>query len=276
MLELPETITIARQMTQVLTGKTINEVVVYKTPHKMMWFEGDPDSFSGLLTGRRVTGAEAAGGYVKLLCGQIIVSFQDGVMPHYHQPHEPAPERHQLYLRFDDGSALSAVVRMYGGIGVFEDGNNNNPYYLVAHQKPSPLSDAFTPEYFASLRGYQGSEKNSAKAFLATQQRIPGLGNGTLQDILWRAKVHPKRKLGTLSDAEFTALYHAVKEVLHRMAEAGGRDTERDLFGNPGGYQTVLSAGAENAYCPACGGIVKKESYMGGSVYYCEGCQIKA
>lgn|GEM_PF-2077218 len=30
------------------------------------------------------------------------------------------------------------------------------------------------------------------KAFLATEQRIPGLGNGVLQDILWTARIHPK------------------------------------------------------------------------------------
>ncbi len=275
MLELPETTTLASQIAQVLTGKTINKVIANKTLHKMMWFEGDPNSFSGLLTGRRVTGADAAGGYVKMRCENLIVSFQDGVMPRYHEPAAPEPERHQLYLRFDDGSALSAVVRMYGGIGVFEDGNNNNPYYCCAHQKPSPLSDAFTPQYFASLREYKSSEKSSIKAFLATEQRIPGLGNGTLQDILWRARLHPKRKLGTLTDAEFDVLYHAVKQVLHRMTEAGGRDTERDLYGNAGGYKTVLRAGAEQGYCPTCGHAIKKESYLGGSIYYCEGCQIQ-
>lgn len=273
MLELPETATLASQIAQVLTGKTITKVIVNKTPHKMMWFEGDPNSFSELLTGRRVTGAHAAGGFVKMRCENMVVSFQDGVMPRCHEAAAPAPDRHQLYLKFDDGGALSAVVRMYGGIGVFEEGNNNNPYYLCANKKPSPLSDAFTPEYFASLRDYKGSEKSSAKAFLATEQRIPGLGNGTLQDILWRAGLHPKRKLGTFTDTEFDALYHTVKEVLHRMTEAGGRDTERDLFGNTGGYKTVLRSGAENGYCPACGGIIKKESYLGGSIYYCAECQ---
>jgi len=50
----------------------------------------------------------------------------------------------------------------------------------------------------------------SAKAVLATQQRIPGLGNGVLQDVLWRAGVHPKRKLGTVSAAGREKLYGAV------------------------------------------------------------------
>lgn len=60
------------------------------------------------------------------------------------------------------------------------------------------------------------------------------------------------------------------------MTEAGGRDTERDLFGNPGGYKTALSANTVGAYCPACGENIKKEAYLGGSIYYCEGCQEKS
>jgi len=27
--------------------------------------------------------------------------------------------------------------------------------------------------------------------------------------------------------------------------------------------------------CPACGALIKKEAYMGGTVYYCESCQRK-
>jgi formamidopyrimidine-DNA glycosylase len=45
-------------------------------------------------------------------------------------------------------------------------------------------------------------QKLSLKAALATEQRIPGLGNGSLQDILWQAHLHPKRKTNTLSDEE--------------------------------------------------------------------------
>ncbi|HBT18319.1 MAG TPA: endonuclease VIII, partial [Firmicutes bacterium] len=40
-----------------------------------------------------------------------------------------------------------------------------------------------------------------------------------------------------------------------------------------GGYQTKLSKKTVNKPCPVCGSIIKKETYMGGSIYYCEGCQ---
>jgi formamidopyrimidine-DNA glycosylase len=84
-------------------------------------------------------------------------------------------------------------------------------------------------------------QKLSAKAFLATEQRIPGLGNGVLQDILWYANIHPKRKISTLSAEQKHKLFRSVKTILAEMTELGGRDTERDLFGCNGGYITRLS-----------------------------------
>lgn len=116
-------------------------------------------------------------------------------------------------------------------------------------------------------------QKLSAKAFLATEQRIPGLGNGVLQDILYNAGIHPKRKIMKLSDKEIQALFHSVKNTLKEMAQKGGRDTEKDLFGRPGGYATKMSKNTLHQSCSRCGSVIKKETYLGGSIYYCEGCQ---
>jgi formamidopyrimidine-DNA glycosylase len=57
------------------------------------------------------------------------------------------------------------------------------------------------------------------------------------------------------------------------MAIQGGSDTELDLFGRPGGYKTIISKNTVNKPCPACGTIIKKETYLGSNVYYCEKCQ---
>jgi len=108
---------------------------------------------------------------------------------------------------------------------------------------------------------------------LATEQRIPGLGNGILQDILFNAKLHPKKKVGSLSDGDKEALFDSLKITICAMASEGGRDTERDLFGNPGSYKTILCKNTVNKPCSICGTMIKKEAYMGGSVYYCDKCQ---
>ncbi|MGB4717193.1 MAG: hypothetical protein WBH42_07390 [Bacillota bacterium] len=128
---------------------------------------------------------------------------------------------------------ISDILRAYGEF--------DNSYHLGARTKPSPLADEFDYTRFKSLLQGQRLESLSAKALLATEQHIPGLGNGVLQDILWTAQIHPKRKVSTLSKEQLHTLFDSVKSVLREMVDKGGRDTERDLFGNPGGYETVLS-----------------------------------
>ena len=181
-------------------------------------------------------------------------------------------KKHQLLVEFDDGSALSCGVQMYGGVWAFLEGTFDNGYYETARTKPTPLGDAFTYDYFAGIVA-AADGKISAKALLATEQRIPGLGNGVLQDILFRAGIHPKRKVSTLTEADVRKLYESVVQTLRAMTEAGGRDVEKDIFGNPGGYRTILSRLTVGTPCPVCGQAIVKEAYLGGAVYCCPGCQ---
>ena len=272
MLELPESFALAQQVRERLIGKGILSVAANRSPHKFAWFFGEAQDYPRLLQGRAVDGAAAWGGFIEIRLGDMRLVFGDGVRLRLYPAGEPLPEKHQLCLGLDDGSSLLATVQMYGGIWAFQEGENDNPYYLVAREKPSPLTDAFDEAYFASLLE-AGSPKLSAKAFLATEQRIPGLGNGCLQDILFAARVHPKKKIGALSDGQLDGVYHSVKQVLAAMAQKGGRDTETGLGGQPGGYTTILSKNTWRSPCPVCGGEILRQAYLGGNVYICPACQ---
>lgn len=273
MIELPESITLARQMTKELKGKRVKRVVAGKSPHRFAFFCGDPLAYDAMLRGKVVGKTKAYGGHVEIGLEDYRLDLNDGITFKLLASGEPEPKKHQLYILFDDESALSMSVQMYGALSAFLQGTNANPYYLAAREKASPLSDAFDVDYFRLLMGSVDQKKTSAKAFLATEQRIPGLGNGVLQDILWTARIHPKKKLADMSGQETAELYMAVKNVLADMAEKGGRDTEKDLYGQAGGYKTVLSKNNEEMICPNCGGAIKKEAYLGGSIYYCPACQ---
>lgn len=91
---------------------------------------------------------------------------------------------------------------MYGGLLCFNAGELDNKYYQTAQEKPSPLSGAFSQDYFNKMASDPLAQKLRVKAFLATEQRIPGLGNGVLQDILFNAKVHPKTKIAAHSGTD--------------------------------------------------------------------------
>jgi formamidopyrimidine-DNA glycosylase len=273
MIEIPEAVTLSRQLMECFAGKQITRIAAGISPHKFACYYGKPESYMDLVAGTTFQGAKAVGGMVEAAAGDVRMLFSEGTRLRYLKPGEPVPKKRQFEVVFSNASQLVATVQMYGGMGAFREGENDNPYYLVSQQKPSPLDERFDVAYFEALISAPGSEKLSAKALLATEQRIPGLGNGVLQDILYRARIHPKRKVGTLGESDRERLFRAVKGTLGEMTERGGRDTEADLFGNPGRYVTVMSRNNVGKPCPACGAQIQKAAYMGGSVYFCPGCQ---
>ena len=273
MIELPEAINIAGQINDTIHGKQIVNVTAAHTPHKLAWYYGKPAKYSDLLIGRAVGKANACGSMVEIKAENANILLGEGAAIRFHGENEPHPARHQLLIEFEDHSALSASIQMYGGIGSFLDGELENPYYKAAKEKPSPFSPAFDRVYFDRMISAPETQKLSLKALLATEQRIPGLGNGILQDILFNARMHPKKRVNTLSEKDKEILFNSIRATIAAMAAQGGRDTELDLFGHPGGYKTILCKNTVNKPCPVCGTIIKKEAYMGGSVYYCEKCQ---
>jgi formamidopyrimidine-DNA glycosylase len=243
------------------------------TAHKLAWYYGDKSKYSELLDGRTIGRAEAHGGLVEIEAEGVAILLGEGAGIRFQGPGVPRPVRHQLLIEFVDGTSISATVQMYGGMGAFPKGELDNPYYLVAKAKPSPLSAAFDAAYFDRIVSPEEVQKLSLKGLLATEQRIPGLGNGVLQDILFNARMHPKRKVMTLSGRDRRLLFTCVKRTLSTMADRGGRNTESDLVGRRGGYQTILSKATAGKPCPTCHTSIEREAYMGGSVYYCPTCQ---
>jgi len=273
MIEIPEAESLARQFNQTIAGKVITQVVAGLSPHKFAWYYGNPKDYHALLQGKPIGTAIARGGMLEIGVGENILLFTDGVVLRFHTKNEQRPQKHQLLIEFEDKTAISASVQMYGGLWCFKEGEFKDVYYLAARSKLSPLSDKFDKAYFDKLINSSDVQKLSAKAFLATEQRIPGLGNGVLQDILYNAMIHPKRRIETIANEEKDAVFHSVKSTLKKMTEQGGRDTMKDLFGRAGDYITKLSKNTINNPCPICGSRIIKQAYMGGNIYFCEGCQ---
>jgi formamidopyrimidine-DNA glycosylase len=116
-------------------------------------------------------------------------------------------------------------------------------------------------------------KKRSAKALLTQDQLIPGLGNAIAQDILFRARLHPRHPIAELDADQKTALYGAIVDTVAEVIEQGGRYDEFDLYGQAGGYVRLMDKNALERPCPACGGEVQKIQYLGGACYLCPACQ---
>ena len=152
MIELPEAQTLAHQITQQLSGKTILSSAAAQSPHKFAWYHGDPAGYPAKLNGGKVLAARGIGMFMEITLSSATLLFSDGVNLRLHPAAGLIPAKHQLLLNFEDGSSLSASVAMYGGVVCWAEGENyENSYYATALSKPSPLTDAFDEAYFLAL-----------------------------------------------------------------------------------------------------------------------------
>jgi formamidopyrimidine-DNA glycosylase len=282
-MSIAENSVISDQLKQSVVGKKILKAVVNQNPHTFVWFAMEPgqaftcrpEGYEEFLTGKTVDKSDinfgGYGVYNFLYIGGRALMFNIPVR--YHAKGEELPKRHQLLLCFDDGSSLSFCGSLGGPIFLFKVDENGLPVGYSNTDFPSVLSEAFSLEFFLDLIKKTELRSLSAKAFLATKNRIPGLDNFILHEILWEAEVNPKSKMAALSDKDFTRMYDAIKKVFPAVIAAGGRDTEKDLYGNYGGYMTKASKNTLGKPCARCGESVVKEAYLGGAVYYCPGCQ---
>jgi formamidopyrimidine-DNA glycosylase len=273
--ELPEMITLASQMNETLAGRIVRSGGLGNSPHKFVWYNRSEDEFNQLTQGKQFGKAYARGrwlfaplepGYVLLLgeCGGSIL---------YHQPGATLPKKYHLRLIFDDDSFLTATTQMWGAYELYEAGREQERDY-VREMRTTPVEPGFTVDYLSTLIDTAAAEqKRSVKGLLTQDQLIPGLGNAIAQDIMFQARLYPKRPIDTLTAEERRALYASIVETVNQVIAGGGRYDETDLYGNPGGYVRLMDKNSVGQPCPECGTPIEKMSYLGGTCYYCPACQ---
>ncbi len=274
MFELPEYMTLARQINETLCGKTVSRASLGNSPHKFVWYNRTAEEFAGLSAGRTVGVAHARGKWllIPLEPGYLLLLGECGGRLLYHPTGAKLPEKYHLWLAFDDGSSLTALTQMWGAMELWEAGREQERQYLKG-MRPTPLDEQFTFDYFSALVN-DTREKRSVKGLLTQEQLIPGLGNAIGQDILFRAGLHPRHPLAELSPAQRRCLYDAILATLADVIAEGGRSDEVDLYNRPGGYVRRMDSHAAGGPCPACGARVEKIHYLGGACYFCPRCQV--
>lgn len=276
MFELPEYTTLARQMNETLVGKRIEKGNLGNAPHKFVWYNRKHDEFTRLTHGKVVGRACVQGRWliIPLEPGYTLVLGECGGKVLFHPAGAQLPEKYHLWIEFEDGSSLTATTQMWGAMELFEAGQEQERQY-IKDMRITPVDRAFTFEYFSGLIDelLKGA-KRSTKSLLTQDQLIPGLGNASAQDILFRAHLLPRRTLSELSPGQRRDLYDAIVDTVHDMIEMGGRNDETDLFGQRGGYLRLMDRAAAGKPCPECGTKVQKIQYLGGACYFCPKCQV--
>jgi formamidopyrimidine-DNA glycosylase len=275
MFELPEYVTLAAQMNEALQGKTIHRGQLGNSPHKFVWYNRSHDEFERLTKGKIVGAASARGRwlFLPLQPGYVLLFGEGGGKVLHHPPGSKLPKKYHLYLTFEDDSFLTATTQMWGAYELYEQGQEQNRQY-VKDMRTTPIEPGFSYDYFSTLIDQAAAEqKRSVKGLLTQDQIIPGLGNAIAQDIMFRARLHPRHSIEELDPVQRRALYDAIVNTVAEVIEKGGRYDEYDLYGNRGGYVRLMDKNAVGRPCPGCGGQVEKMQYLGGACYVCPSCQ---
>jgi formamidopyrimidine-DNA glycosylase len=141
-----------------------------------------------------------------------------------------------------------------------------------------PLGNALGGQVIAEL--FRG-RKAPLKAALMDQRLIAGLGNIYVCEALWRSRLSPDRKAGTLGTArglpKAEALATAIREVLEAAIKAGGSSLRDHIKtdGELGDFQHTFAVyDREGEPCLRNdGGIVRRKVHSMRSTFYCPVCQ---
>jgi len=275
MFELPEIITLARQMNQSMRGNVIREGRLGNSPHKFVWYNRTHAEFADLTREKTIGEARAKGKwlFVPLDPGYMLLLGECGGKLLIHPAGSKPPDKYHLFLLFENGSFMTHTTQMWGAMELFEQGQEQERQY-VKGMRTTPVELEFTPDYFSALiENLAKAEKRSVKSLLTQDQLIPGLGNAIAQDILYRARLHPRHPIDDLDLDQKMKLYDAIQFTLRAAIENGGRNDEVDLYNNPGGYVRLMDQHAVGKPCPECGEKIEKIQYLGGACYLCPGCQ---
>ena len=281
MPELPEVETIARQLRALVVDRTISEF-------ESRWVrltEPEPAEVVGArLRGRRIRDVRRRGKFVVFdldggealvvslrMTGKLLFGVAD------------VDERYvRGEIRFVDGTAMRfSDTRKFGRMAVIDaatlDGNGEarRPRMpLHASLGQEPLARGFTVAWLRAL--LRRRPRAAIKVLLLDQRAIAGIGNIYDIEALWRARIHPLRKAGSLRADEIARLHEAIRWALRKGIRLGGASPSDyvDARGNKGRMQREFQVyGRAGEPCPRCGRAIVRTVVGGRGTFHCLRCQ---
>ena len=174
---------------------------------------------------------------------------------------EAEPDHTRLRLDFRGGSALAyRCPRKLGEIGLVE---SPRAFATAQGLGPDPLHEGVGP---ATLRDRIRDRRGGLKAALMDQERVAGLGNVYVDEILFQEGLHPETGVPELSDEALEGLFETALRVVREAIEMGA-----DVDRMPDRW--LLPHREADTPCPRCDGTIRKTEVNGRPTYHCDGHQ---
>jgi formamidopyrimidine-DNA glycosylase len=245
--ELPEAER-ARQQLERVVGR---EIVAVDDSDTYVCRPHAPGEIAAALVGRRLTATHRRGKFLWAETdGGPELGLHLGMAGRITVDEEPAPNRWDRFvLEFADGGRLALRDTRRLGRAVLEP-----DFSHVGPDAADVGREAFRRRF---ARGTA-----PVKARLLDQSVVSGVGNLLADEILWRARVNPRRPAGELTTDEADALRRAIRAALRDAIRNGGAHTGRL---NP----HRVRGGA----CPRCGTPLERATIGGRTTFWCPVCQ---
>jgi len=275
MPELPEVETVRRMLEGAIPGRRIAHASVSRKRLRTTSLATLPAK----LAGRTFASPRRTGKFLMLdldagvtLLSHLGMSGRWLYWAHGHLPDDGLEHVH-LKLDLDDGSRLwFQDVRRFGMLRVVP----TERLHLDASLKllgPDPLA---VPRDGAALAAAARGARTSIKVWLLDQKRIAGLGNIYASEVLFRARIDPRRRAGALERDEWARVAAEIPAVLNESIARMGTtfSSYRTIWNEPGQYgEELLVYDRSGEPCRNCGTPLRRIVQGGRATFFCPSCQ---
>jgi len=257
MPELPEVETVRRSLAPLLAGTRILEIR-FLSP---LVAGGRPDSLAAALAGRTIQAVSRIGKHLLLCLDKGLLDIHLRMTG-------------KLLWNAEPGAHARAIVTLDKGTLVFDDVRQFGRF-VWRHDQPPVGPDALdidAQKFVNVLRARRGA----IKPLLLRQELLSGLGNIYVDEILFRAGIHPNARSARLSKPRLARLYAEMRTVLGEAIAAGGSSISDyvDSSGQAGRFQQSHRVyGRTGEPCPCCGTPIRRIVVTQRGTHFCPVCQ---
>ena len=273
MPELPEVETVKEALNQTVKGQTIKEIELRYEP---MIKNMSADEFKEKLINQTIQEVSRRGKYLVFHFDdyQLLSHLRmEGKYFYVDSNFELNSHVHVIFTLENGKRLLYQDTRKFGTYHLYDkaiDLETTAPFQVLGLE---PFATEFTPSY---VKEKIQNKKKPIKSLLLDQTIVCGLGNIYVDEVLYRARLHPLTSSSELTDKDIENVVKYTVEVLARAIELGGTTirTFRSSHGVSGTFQNELlvhQRKGENCY--ECHTPIEKIKVGGRGTYFCPTCQ---
>ena len=206
-----------------------------------------PGEIASALIGRRLVTANRVG--KTLWCETdvegLVLGLHLGMAGRIAIDEEPHDRWDRFALTFEDGARLALRdKRRLGRAILAPDLSRLGPDAALVSR--------------VQFRAHVGRGVAPIKARIMDQSVIAGVGNLLADEILWQARIDPRRPAGDLSERELDELRRATRAAVRRALQHGGAHTG-----------SLIPSRTRDGHCPRCGTALSRTRIGGRTTYWC-------